>query len=119
MIGFLDELNQAFVTLELGSTPLDFQIDTGFNGTLVVGEELFDPADGIPTGTIKAELADEHVTTYDTYDVVMKWFDVEIQIQVLIGPGKLCLLGTDLLYPHRLEIDYGQQTVGVMKKADW
>ena len=119
MLGFLDELNQAFVTLELDNTPLDFQIDTGFNGTLIVGEELFDPACGIPTGTIKAELADEHVTTYDTYDVVVKWLDEDAQVQILIGPGKLCLLGTDLLSPHRLEIDYGQQTVRLVKKSDW
>ena len=85
------------MTLELDNTPLDFQIDTGFSGTLVVREELFDPACGIPTGTMKAELADEHVTTYDTYDVVVKWLDEHAQVQILIGPGKLCLLGTDLL----------------------
>ena len=119
MRGFLDELNQAFLTLELGLTPLDFQIDTGFNGTLIVGEELFDPACGTPTGTMKAELADEHIATYDTYDVVLPWFDEDVQIQILIGPGKLCLLGTDLLHPHRLEIDYGQQIVRLVQKPDW
>jgi hypothetical protein len=29
MHGFLDELSQAFLTVQLGDTPLDFQIDTG------------------------------------------------------------------------------------------
>ena len=119
MLGFLDELNQAFLTIELGNIPLDFQVDTGFNGTLVVGEELFDPSCGIPTGTMKAELADEHVTTYDTYEVVLKWYGEEVQVQILIGPGKLCLLGTDMLNPHRLQIDYGDRTVELVKKPGW
>ena len=43
MHGFLDELDQAFFTFQLGGLPLDFQIDTGFSGTLIVGEELFRP----------------------------------------------------------------------------
>ena len=43
MHGFLDELDQAFLTFPLGNMPLDFQIDTGFSGTLIVGEEFFDP----------------------------------------------------------------------------
>ena len=29
MHGFLDELDQAFFTFQLGGLPLDFQIDTG------------------------------------------------------------------------------------------
>lgn len=33
MDGFIDELNQAFLTVDLGQGPLDFQIDTGFNGS--------------------------------------------------------------------------------------
>lgn len=39
MHGFLDELDQVFLTVQLGDTPLDFQIDTGFSGTLIVGDE--------------------------------------------------------------------------------
>ncbi len=52
MHGFLDELDQAFFTFQLGGQPLDFQIDTGFSGTLIVGEELFDPTCGTPVGTM-------------------------------------------------------------------
>ena len=29
MDGFLDELHEAFLTVDLGQGPLDFQIDTG------------------------------------------------------------------------------------------
>ena len=55
MQGYLDERNQAFLTLDFGQGPLDFEIDTGFDGTLVVGEELFDPAQTTPAGFAEAD----------------------------------------------------------------
>lgn len=42
MAGYLDELDQAFLTIDIGQGPLVFQIDKGYSGTLVVSEELFD-----------------------------------------------------------------------------
>ena len=45
MQGFLEPDNQALVTLDFGQGPLDFLIDTGFNGTLIVGEEILDTRD--------------------------------------------------------------------------
>ena len=119
MHGFLDELDQAFFTFQLGDTPLDFQIDTGFTGTLIVGEELFDPGCGSPVGPIKAELADEHIASYDGFVVVVNWFEEPTQVLVLVGPGKLCLLGTDMLKPHRLEIDYGLRTALLIRNPEW
>ena len=119
MHGFLDELDQAFFTFQLGGLPLDFQIDTGFSGTLIVGEELFDPTCGTPVGTMQAELADEHIARYDGFVVVVNWFDEPTQVLVLVGPGKLCLLGTDMLKPHRLEIDYGARTTQLIRNPEW
>ena len=119
MHGFLDELDQSFLTFQLGGVPLDFQIDTGFSGTLIVGEELFDPTCGTPAGAMKAELADEHIAMYETFKVIVNWFDEPTQVRVLVGPGKLCLLGTDMLKPHRLEIDYGLQTAELIRNPAW
>ncbi|MBI5761216.1 MAG: hypothetical protein HZA46_22120 [Planctomycetales bacterium] len=119
MHGFLDELDQAFLTVQFGGAPLDFQIDTGFSGTLIVGTELFDPSCGTPAGDVKAELADEHTAMYDTFMVVVNWFDEPTLVRVMIGPGKLCLLGTDMLKPHRLEIDYGVRTVELTRNPNW
>ena len=119
MHGFLDELDQAFLTFPFGDSPLDFQIDTGFSGTLIGGEELFDPTCGSPVGPMKAELADEHIARYDGFLVVVNWFDEPTQVVVLVGPGKLCLLGTDMLKPHRLEIDYGERTVELTRNPAW
>ncbi len=57
MAGYLDELDQAFLTIDTGQGALDFQIDTGFSGALVVGHELFDASRATPSGTIEAALA--------------------------------------------------------------
>ena len=86
---------------------------------MIVGKELFDPSCGTPSGALKAELADEHIATYDTFKVVVNWFDEPIRVRVLVGPGKLCLLGTDMLKPHRLEIDYGLRTAHLTRNPDW
>ena len=39
---------------------------------------------------------------------------MDAEIEILVGPGKECFLGTDLLNPHRLEIDFRTRTVRLM-----
>jgi len=117
--GHLDELNQAFVTFDYGQGPLDFHIDTGFSGTLLIGEEVFDRTQATPAGTIEAELAAYQVWTFERYDLQFTWFGRDTLARVLIGPGKQCLIGTELLNPHRLEIDFGKRTVQLQCNPDW
>jgi len=117
--GHLDELNQAFLTFDFGQGPLDFHIDTGFSGTLIIGEELFDRSRAIPAGTIEAELAAHQVWIYERFDIQFTWLGQEALVRALIGPGKECLIGTELLHPHRLEIDYGKGTVLLKCDPDW
>ena len=67
MDGLIDQLNEAFLTIDFGQGPLDFQIDTGFSGTLIVGEELFDASRATPAGTIEARLAADQSWVYQRY----------------------------------------------------
>ena len=117
--GFLDELNQAFVTIDFGQGPLDFQIDTGFCGTLVIGEELFDSAHAEPAGTVEAELAAGQIYVYPSFVARSRWLGMDAEIEILVGPGQECLLGTDLLNPHRLEIDFRTRSVRLMPDKQW
>ncbi len=119
MDGFLDELNQAFFTIDLGQGPLDFQIDTGFSGTFVIGEELFEVPNAVPAGKVDADLAADQNQSFDSYDIVFDWLNEETQCLVLVGPGKDCLIGTAMFNPHRLEIDYGRRSVCLVQNADW
>ena len=113
MDGFLDDPDEAFLTIDFGQGPLDFQIDTGFSGTLIVGEELFDRSQAAPAGSIEAQLAADQTWTYERYDVQFAWMGQRALVRILVGPGKECLLGTEMLNPHRLEIDYGRRKVSV------
>lgn len=119
MEGILDELDEAFLTIDFGQGPLDFQIDTGFSGSLIVGEEFFDSSHATSAGTIEARLAADQSWIYQRYDVEFDWLGKRILIRILVGPGKECLVGTQLLDPHRLEIDYGQRSVRLVANPTW
>lgn len=73
MEGFIDELRQGFLTVDIGIGPLDFMIDTGFSGTLVVGEELFDPSVGRWAGQSEADLAGGQTHEFDLYEIEFEW----------------------------------------------
>ena len=114
MNGFLDEFSAAFLTVDFGQGPLDFLIDTGFNGALVVGEEFFDPTQAVPAGIVQADLATEEEYAYPTFLVQFPWFGETIEVRIMIGPGTTCLLGVALFDERRLEIDYLARSVRVI-----
>jgi predicted aspartyl protease len=78
----LDEINQAFLTLDFGQGELDFLVDTGFVGTLVVGEELFDAGHPTPDGYAEAELAAGQTFVFPCYFVEFEWFGRSIRVRV-------------------------------------
>jgi clan AA aspartic protease len=117
--GFLDELHQAFVTLQIGRVPLDFLVDTGFAGTLVIGHELFDPTQAQWVGESEADLAAGQTHLFDLYEVEFVWLGQPTRTTIFVGPGKECLLGTALLSPHQLEINYRQRTVRLIVDSEW
>lgn len=111
MNGHLDELDQPFLTIDIGQGPLDFQIDTAFLGTMLVGDEVFDVSGVEPAGPVLAELAGDQMTEFQSYWVRAQWLGESVDVQVLLGPGKECPLGIFMLTPHRLEIDWRLRTV--------
>ncbi len=46
-----------------------------------------------------------------SFVVQSRWLGMDAEIEILVRPGQECLLGTNLLNPHRLEIDFGSRTV--------
>ncbi|MEZ6063585.1 MAG: hypothetical protein R3C19_24815 [Planctomycetaceae bacterium] len=120
MRGFLDDNNAAFLTVDFGQGPMHFQIDTGFDGALAVGDGLFDPSKTLGhAGDVIADLAASQVFRYDAWFVEFVWMEEETRTRVLVAPGTDCLIGTALLTPLRLEIDYEQRTVELMRGKSW
>ena len=119
MDGFLDEFNQAWLNIDFGQGRADFLIDTGFSGTLIIGEELFDASRSIPAGFVDSTLAAGQSHRYERFDLSLEWLGVPVRLFVLVGPGTECLIGTDLFLPHRLEIDYDLRTVRLHRSSVW
>lgn len=119
MNGFLDELDQAFLTIDCGQGELDFLVDTGFSGSLLIGNAFFEPAQAIYVGTIDAELAAGQTCELLVYELCFRWLGREIIARVLQGADNELLVGTQLLNPHRLEIDYSKRTVSLVSAAHW
>ena len=119
MDGFQDELNQAWLNLDFGQGRADFLIDTGFAGTLIIGEESFDASRAIPAGYVDSTLAAGQCYRDERFDLSFEWLEVPVRLFALVGPGIECLIGTDLLSPHHLEIDYERRTVSLHRSPDW
>ena len=119
MDGDIDELNRVFLTVDLGHGPLDFQIDTGFNGSFVIGAELFELPNAVPKGPVIADLAADNVQSFEAFDVQFRFLDEDVLTRLLVGPGTDCLIGTAMLDPHCLEIDYGQRRVRLARNPNW
>jgi hypothetical protein len=56
---------------------------------------------------------------YDTYLVQTDWLGERVQLEVMVGPGTECLIGNDMLNPHRLEVDYGQRSIRLIPNPAW
>ncbi len=119
MHAFLDPDHQAFLTFDCGQGSLDFLIDTGFNGSLIIGEEVFDPTHAIPAGAMTADLASNQSFQYETYLVEFEWLGQHLVTRILVGAGKECLIGTALLNPHQLTIDYESRSVQLIRGTSW
>ena len=65
------------------------------------------------------ELDQPFLTVDPRYKVIFEWLGQEIETFILIGPGKECLVGTALLSPHRLEIDYEARTARLIPNPTW
>ncbi|MBM80546.1 MAG: hypothetical protein CMJ78_08130 [Planctomycetaceae bacterium] len=119
MDGHLDSTNAAWITIELSNGPLDFLIDTGFQGTLIIGEDVFDSGNAEWAGETHADLAAGQSWTYTEYFIEIERFGEPVKVQALVGPGSECLVGTDILAPHNLDIDYRTGKVQLIKSVDW
>ena len=119
MQAFLDADHQAFLTFDCGQGPLDFLIDTGFNGSLIIGEDVFDPTYAIPAGAMTADLASNQSFEYETFMLEFEWFGQYLVTRILVGAGKECLIGTALLAPHRLIIDYESRSIELVRGQTW
>jgi hypothetical protein len=56
---------------------------------------------------------------YETYLLEFEWLGQHLLTRILVGAGKECLIGTALLNPHQLTIDYETRSIDLRRGKSW
>ena len=100
-------------------------VDTGFNGNLMVTKIAaqllaFDP----PRAAVRVELGDGSTVDVTESAGILSWLNRSRPVRVLISDSwtarpdePCCLIGTGLLTPHLLLVDFEQRTVEIESQS--
>lgn len=88
-------------------------IDTGFNGDLVLPQQIIDDSALPEAGTVKAILADGSGVALKRYVCLIDWFEESRELEVVANEGEFPLLGVGLLVGHDLHISYRSGNVAI------
>lgn len=119
MNGQVDKYGRAFVTVSIrpsdvaATHDVEAWIDTGFNGDLVLPQQLIDDLELSPSGTLKAILADGSEVALQRYVCLINWFGKERELEVVANNGEYPLLGVGLLVGYDLHISYRSGDVAI------
>jgi predicted aspartyl protease len=124
IVGHVDLRNRPLTKIEISGREdaVLALIDTGFNGHLLMHEDVAQQLGLVMTGAAaKVELAGHELRQFPVADGTVVWFGELRRIPVLIsaeesppraGPDEpAVLLGTALLNPHKLTIDFAMRRV--------
>lgn len=106
VMGNLDPIVQLLVRDAQGiEKPVDFVVDTGFNGYLALPQRRID-ALGLPvSGSDNLLLADGSIAASLLYDAIVVWDGQERTVNVIELAGDP-LIGTSLLFDHDVTVRF-------------
>lgn len=112
MNGRVDNYGRTLISISLrssdvaGAHQIPVWIDTGFNGDLVLPQQLINDLSLRQSGTVKAILADGSDVALKRYSCRIEWFGEERELEVVANEGEYPLLGVGLLVGYDLYISY-------------
>ena len=121
VIGSVDNRGRPIIRVKVGGDDILTVIDTGFNGDLMVTPEAARVM-GIAVGGDETDIVLGDGTTTRVFEdrMLLDWLGQRRWVRVLVsstwrsGPDDPAgLLGTELLKPHLLLVDFGQRTVEI------
>lgn len=106
IVGKVDPRRRCLVLLEVGgpegqSETIEFQIDTGFSGSLLLSAEAVARLSLLASDSVDIRLADGSRVEVPRYLAQVVWDGIEKTV-ALPASGRQPLLGTGLLDGHRL-----------------
>ncbi len=113
MDGYFNENNEPAIGLNVGARQMEFLVDTGFTGSLIIPEELANDLEI----TYNLGLEEFHSVTGKAFparsgSIAINWLGKRVQIPVSTSSEvSEALLGGHMLRDCCLMIDYGRRTV--------
>jgi predicted aspartyl protease len=104
--GFVSESGVPFIELEIAERVWTAIIDTGFNGDLELPLLLRPNSNAELVGRMKSNLAADQWIEEDVFLVDFDFDGLNMRAHATFVSGNEILIGTGLLYSHRLEISF-------------
>ena len=117
MDGYFNVRDEPVIGLDVGSSQIEFLVDTGFNGGLIIPEQMAEGLDiKYDRGLEEFQSVTGEMFLADAYSMRMDWLGKSIRVPVATSKEvNLSLLGSHLLKGCCLTIDYGNRTVTIIK----
>ena len=114
--GYFNVLDEPVIRLDVGSSQIEFLVDTGFNGGLMISEQL---AEGLDINYDRG-LEEFYSVTGEVFlasgcSMKISWLGQEIRVPVATcAQVNEAILGGQMLKNCRLTIDYTNRTVTIV-----
>lgn len=121
VIGSIDQRGRPVIRVEGKLESILVVVDTGFNGDLLLAREAARLLEVDPVSKeTEIELGDGRTVVVNEARATITWLEQARRVRVLVsndwittGDAPVGLLGTDLLAPHLLLIDFADGTVEI------
>lgn len=111
LVGSVDSQFSPRIEIPIGDNPVEFVVDTGFNGEFMLPANLVEALGFEFTMVIKAELADGSIVDTAVYSGIIEWFGSEREVEVMTSESSDALLGTEMLRDATLFLNLSQNIV--------
>lgn len=92
---------------------IEFVIDTGFNSTLTISQELANELNLKVLTEVEVSAVGQHKVLCQLSSAEVIWLGVKREVEVLINDGEDVLLGTEMLRGAILRINYQNNRVSI------
>lgn len=115
--GYFNVRNDPVIRLDVGSSKVEFLVDTGFNGGLIIPNELAERLDTSYDRGLEEFSSVTGATFFaSACSMTIIWFGETIRVPVATSAEvKEAILGGEMLKDCRLTIDYVNGTVTIMQ----
>ena len=119
MDGYFNENNEPAIRLDVGPREIEFLVDTGFTGGLMIPEALANDLDLKYGGALEEYYsATGELIPVSTYPMAIDWLGQRVTIPVATSSRvREPILGGRMLKDCRLTIDYARRTVLIAESS--